>query len=315
MWEQGGVGASVSDGGGGGERSTVYTTAALCFCSRSRRGKRRSPRPCVPRAQPRAPQQRLLQQQHARPERQRGPAALPFPAEEAAAAAPQRTRHGRQKHWRRPLSLSLSRARTHAPRREVVSIERRPDVEQVVRHAAALLAGRLCGADVEPLVHLHRVGRDDLAIQPQRQLHAQRRLPRRGGASHDHHAAAEGPLLGARGGGRARGQRGGGARASTPHRRPARDHACEAARARRAARQGTEAGAGAGGKGERDAREQARSAHRPADALYCRESDTRVRAPPESQIESHVSHTRPEAAARGPGPPPSCAVAAFATAP
>ena len=42
----------------------------------------------------------------------------------------------------------------------------RPDVEQVVRHAVAFGRRQLRGADVHAAVELHRVGVDDLAVEP-----------------------------------------------------------------------------------------------------------------------------------------------------
>ena len=43
------------------------------------------------------------------------------------------------------------------------------DIQQMMRHAAALRLGRLGCADVHPAVDLHGIGRDDLGMQPLRQ--------------------------------------------------------------------------------------------------------------------------------------------------
>jgi hypothetical protein len=60
----------------------------------------------------------------------------------------------------------------------------RPDVEQVVRHAAAAGFGLLGGADVHALVELHRIGVHDLAVQGAGQRDAQAGLAG-GGRPHD----------------------------------------------------------------------------------------------------------------------------------
>mmetsp|Transcript_32680 Transcript_32680/g.76514 ORF Transcript_32680/g.76514 Transcript_32680/m.76514 type:complete len:218 (+) Transcript_32680:693-1346(+) len=62
-------------------------------------------------------------------------------------------------------------------------------VEQVVGHARQLGGGRLVGADVERAVDLHRVDRDDLAAQPQRELHRHLRLAHAGRPRDEDHRA------------------------------------------------------------------------------------------------------------------------------
>ena len=69
-----------------------------------------------------------------------------------------------------------------------------PQVEQVVRHAAALGEVGLRGADVHAAVQLHRVGVDHLAAQPLRQRHREGRLP--GGRGSDDRHDGGGALTG-----------------------------------------------------------------------------------------------------------------------
>src|SRR5690606_5366013 len=57
-----------------------------------------------------------------------------------------------------------------------------PDVQEVVRHPAALLGRQFGGADVHPSVELHRVGVDDLTSEALRQENTQIGLSGRSGA-------------------------------------------------------------------------------------------------------------------------------------
>ena len=48
---------------------------------------------------------------------------------------------------------------------------RRSDIEKMVRHELSHLGRRFVGADVETAVNLHRIAGDDLAPEPQGQVH------------------------------------------------------------------------------------------------------------------------------------------------
>mmetsp|Transcript_13042 Transcript_13042/g.54642 ORF Transcript_13042/g.54642 Transcript_13042/m.54642 type:complete len:427 (-) Transcript_13042:111-1391(-) len=73
------------------------------------------------------------------------------------------------------VARGRSRLIEELARREILA-EWRAHVEQPVRDAAALLGGRFGAADIKPLVHLHAVGRDDLAAEAPRKLHRERCL-------------------------------------------------------------------------------------------------------------------------------------------
>jgi hypothetical protein len=68
-----------------------------------------------------------------------------------------------------------------------------PDVEQVVRDAAALLERELRGADVHAAVELHRVGVDHLPADLARQCDGEVALARGGGADDGEHGRGHAP--------------------------------------------------------------------------------------------------------------------------
>ena len=70
----------------------------------------------------------------------------------------------------------MDRAGRPLVRREAGLLGDVQDVELVVGHAPALLDGELGRADVHAAIELHRVGADDLAVQPQGQLDREVRL-------------------------------------------------------------------------------------------------------------------------------------------
>ena len=95
----------------------------------------------------------------------------------------------------RPWMSLMARAASSRKSEAEKSASGSTDVEQMMGYTAALIRGRFCGADFHAAIYLHRIGIDDLSVEPLGKANGQFGLPGTGRPDDDDDARLGGTLV------------------------------------------------------------------------------------------------------------------------